>query len=148
MVSRESTARLKTCTERVSGIHLVVRTKNGTSEECDRVLVDRLLQLPPAVRKTLTRDRGSENLRWREVEQELNLDVYFAHAYASYERGTNENSNGLVRRYIPKKSDFNRYTDEELHAIEYAINNRPRKRHGGLTPVEVFYKATGVAIYS
>lgn len=148
MVSRESTTRLKTCTERASGVHLIARAKNGTAEECDRALILRLAQLPSSTRKTLTRDRGSENRRWREIEKELAVDVYFAHAYASYERGTNENSNGLVRRYIPKKSNFDRYTDDELHDIEYAINNRPRKRHGGLTPCEVFFRATGVAIYS
>lgn len=148
MVSRASRARLKTVTERVSGIHLIALTKDGTAEECDRALVERLSTLPQSVRKTLTRDRGKENLRWQEVEEALKLTVYFAHAYASHERGTNENSNGLVRRYIPKKSDFNWYSDEQLYAIEYKINNRPRKRHGGLTPVEVFLKATGVAIYS
>lgn len=147
MVSHESVARLKTITERVSGIHLIAHTNDGTAQECDRALIERLIQLPGTVRKTLTRDRGTENVRWREVGKELSLNVYFAHPYASYERGTNENSNGLVRRYIPKKSDFNQYTKDELHTIEYAINNRPRKRHGGLTPLEVFYKATGVAIY-
>jgi len=148
MVSRQSQSRLKTVTERVSGIHLIAHTKDGTAEECDRVLVERLGRLPESVRKTLTRDRGTENLRWKEVEKELNIKVHFAHAYASHERGTNENSNGLVRRYIPKKSDFNRYSDEQLTIIEYKINNRPRKRHGGLTPVEVLFKTTGVALYS
>ena len=148
MVSAQSLARLKTVTERVSGIHLFGKTADGTASACDAVLLDRLSSLPQHVRKTLTRDRGSENMQWEKIAEALSVDVYFAHAYASYERGTNENSNGLVRRYIPKKSDFNRYSRDELRAIEYKINNRPRKRHGGLTPVEVFFKATGVAIYS
>ena len=108
MVSRESVARLKTITERVSGIHLIARANDGTAVEATRLLIERLTQLPGTVRKTLTRDRGTEHhegARWLEVEKELNLDACFAHPYASYERGTNENSNGLMRRYIPKKSE-------------------------------------------
>lgn len=148
LVSRQSTARIKNATERMSGVTLFGKTKNGTAESCDKVLIERLSVLPKSVRKTLTRDRGTENLRFKEVGRELGFDVYFAHAYASYERGTNENTNGLIRRFFPKKTDWSKVSDEDLTRAEYLINTRPRKRHGGLTPVEVFLKATGVAIYS
>ncbi|MGH7238800.1 MAG: transposase, partial [Candidatus Saccharimonadales bacterium] len=67
-------------------------------------------------------------------------------AYCSQERGSNENLNGLVRRFFPKKTDFAAVTDEQLHHVEYLLNTRPRKRFGGLTPLEVLFKRTGVAI--
>lgn len=148
LVSRQCRSRIKNATERKSGVTLFGKTEDGTAESCDTVLVKKLSSLPTHTRKTLTRDRGTENLRWKEMEEELNLDVYFAHAYASYERGTNENTNGLIRRFFPKKTNWDEVTDDELARAEYLINTRPRKRHGGLTPCEVFFKATGVAIYS
>lgn len=148
LVSRQCRSRIKNATERMSGVTLFGKTEDGTAESCDAVLVKKLSSLPAHTRKTLTRDRGTENLRWKETEEELKLDVYFAHPYSSYERGTNENTNGLIRRFFPKRTNWDEVTDDELARAEYLINTRPRKRHGGLTPVEVFFKATGVAIYS
>lgn len=148
LVSRESRARLKNVTDRASGVTFFGKTRDGTAKHCDAVLIARLSRLPAATRRTLTRDRGTENVRWREIQSALGLDVFFAHPYSSYERGTNENTNGLIRRFFPKKTDWNTIPDEELLRAEYLLNTRPRKRHGGLTPVEVFYEKTGVAIYS
>lgn len=148
LVSRKSPARLKSVTERKSGVHLFGKTRDGTAQACDAVLHEKLSPLPPCVRRTLTRDRGTENMRWREVSSELRVQIFFAHAYCSQERGSNENGNGLIRRIFPKKTDFSKVSDAEIARAEYLINTRPRKRHGGLTPVEVFFNATGVAIYS
>ena len=147
LVSRRSKARVKNITERRSGVTFFGRTKDGTARSCDIVLARKLSRLPQAVLKTLTRDRGSENREWREVERALGLKVFFAHPYCSSERGTNENTNGLIRRFFPKKTDWSKVSDDEIERAEYLINTRPRKRHGGLTPVEVFFKATGVALY-
>lgn len=147
LVSRESLARVKNATERMSGVTLFGKTKDGTAESCDAVLVKKLECLPQETRRTLTRDRGTENVRWREIEQTLGFKAFFAHSYCSYERGTNENTNGLIRRFFPKKTDWAKVSDADLARAEYLINTRPRKRHGGLTPVEVFFRATGVAIY-
>lgn len=148
LVSRATCVRLKSVTERRSGVHFFGKTRDGTAAACDAVLGEKLAPLPSRVRCTLTRDRGSENVRWRDVSSDLGMQVFFAHAYCSQERGSNENANGLIRRFFPKKTDFSQLTNEEIGRAEYLINTRPRKRHGGLTPVEVFYKATGVAIYS
>jgi IS30 family transposase len=148
LVSRQSKARIKNATERRSGVTFFGRTKDGTAKSCDVVLTEKLSRLPQKVLKTLTRDRGSENREWQEVERTLGLKVFFAHPYCSSERGTNENTNGLIRRFFPKKTDWSKVSDEEIERAEYLINTRPRKRHGGLTPVEVFLKATGVALYS
>jgi IS30 family transposase len=148
VVSRQSSSRLKTINERVSGVILIGKMKDGSVAESNRVVMERLSTIPTQYRKTLTRDRGRENLGWEELERELDTDIYFAHAYASWERGSNENGNGLIRREHPKKTDFAMVTEEELQVLEYRLNTRPRKRHGGLTPEEVFFKATGVALYS
>jgi IS30 family transposase len=148
IVSRQSLVRLKTINERMSGVILVGTMKDGTVAESNRVVKERLGEIPIQYRKTLTRDRGSENLGWEEIEQTLKTEVFFAHAYASWERGSNENGNGLIRRVYPKKTDLSLVTEEALRTLEYQLNTRPRKRHGGFTPEEVFFKATGVALYS
>jgi len=147
MISRESLTRLKTLNERVSGIILIGKMEDGSISESNRVVLKRLGAIPKQYRKTLTRDRGKENLGWQEIEEKLDTDVFFAHAYASWERGSNENGNGLIRRVYPKKTDLALVSDAAIYDLEYKLNTRPRKRHGGLTPEEVFFKATGVALY-
>lgn len=146
IVSRESPDKLKTINERVSGVVFIERVENGTMEAGDKAVRKRLSVIPTQYRKTLTRDRGSENLGYVKLQKELNIDIYFAHAYSSWERGSNENLNGLIRRYLPKKTDFQTISDEEIHYIEHLLNSRPRKRLGWKTPYQVFYELTGVAL--
>src|SRR3989344_5200519 len=146
MVSRQSVDRVKSINERVSGVVLLGKMKDGSIAESNRVVIDRLSALPSNIRKTLTRDRGTENLGYAELERELNLTCYFAHAYCSQERGSNENLNGLVRRVYPKKTDWRFVTDVDLRQLEYRLNTRPRKRHGGKTPLEVLFERTGCAL--
>ncbi len=146
IVSRESTDRLKSVNERVSGVVLLGKMKDGSIAESNRAVIERLSQLPNELRKTLTRDRGTENLGYKEVEAELKLTCFFAHAYCSQERGSNENLNGLVRRVYPKKTDFRNVTNADLRRLEYRLNSRPRKRHGGKTPLEVLFQRTGCAL--
>lgn len=146
MVSRQSTDRLKTINERVSGIVLIGKMRDGTVIESNRVVTERLGHIPGPFRKTLTRDRGTENLGYREIEKTLNISCFFARPYCSQDRGSNENVNGLIRRFFPKKTDFSKVSDEAIRQVEYLLNTRPRKRHGGKTPLEVFLKRTGVAI--
>jgi IS30 family transposase len=148
MVSKQSLTRLKTINERVSGVIFIGKMKDGSVTESNRVVLERLSVIPKQYRKTLTRDRGSENRGWEEIEEELETSVFFAHAYSSYERGSNENGNGLIRRPYPKKTDFDPVPDVDIRALERALNSRPRKRLGGFTPEEVFFRATGVALYS
>ena len=146
IVSRSSRDALKTINERVSGIVFIARVRNGTMEETNRVVSGRLGIIPPQYRKTLTRDRGSENLGYEALEHALNIRCFFAHAYHSWERGSNENTNGLIRRFFTKKTDFRAITDEEIRRVEYLLNTRPRKRLGWKTPYQVFYQHTGVAL--
>jgi IS30 family transposase len=146
IVSRESKPRLKTLNERSCGIVLIGKTKDGTTSECNRVAFERLVEFPEEYRKTLTQDRGTENFDYKPLETGLKISCYFAHAYCSQERGSNENLNGLIRRYFPKGTDFSKVSNEEIKRVEGLINNRPRKRYGGLTPCEVLFIKTGVAL--
>jgi transposase, IS30 family len=146
MVSRESTGRFKTINERVAGAVLIGKMKDGSVAESNRIVCERLGAIPPQYRKTLTRDRGTENFGYKEIEKDLTLSCYFAHAYCSQERGSNENLNGLIRRFFPKKTDLAKVTDEEVRHVEYLLNTRPRKRHGGKTPLEVLFDRTGCAL--
>src|SRR3989344_482301 len=146
IMSKQSSERLKTINERVSGIVLIGKMKDGTINESNRVVEERLGNVPRHIRKTLTRDRGKENLGWQELEKQLEISCYFARAYCSQDRGSNENINGLIRRFFPKRTDFAKISDEDIRHVEYLLNSRPRKRHGGKTPLEILRERTGVAI--
>lgn len=140
--------RLRTTNERVSGLVFIDRARDRTMAEANRITLTRFSALPQCFRKTLTRDRGSENMGYETLEQTLGMNIYFAHAYHSWERGSNENVNGLIRRFFPKGTDFNTISDEEIHMVERLLNSRPRKRLGWKTPYQVFYERTGVALES
>ena len=88
--------------------------------------------------KSLTVDRGKEFAGYLELENKLDLDVYFADAYSSWQRGTNENTNGLIREFFPKKFDFSTINQNHVDIVEDILNNRPRKCLGYKTPLEAF----------
>ena len=96
-------------------------------------------RLPGWLKKTMTVDNGKEFAGFKEIEQALGLSVYFAHPYASWERGTCENTNGLLREYFPKGTDFKSVTHQHLAYAVNKLNNRPRKCLGYRTPKEVLY---------
>jgi len=146
IVSRQSKERIKSINERVTGVVLLSKMRDGTASESTRAVCEKTRIIPSPYLKTLTRDRGKENLDYQTIERKMGLKVYFAHPYCSQERGSNENLNGLVRRFFPKKTDFAKVSEEEIHKVEYLLNTRPRKRHGGKTPLEVLYELTGVAL--
>jgi IS30 family transposase len=146
IVSKQSKERVKSINERVSGVVLLNKMKDGTQEESTRAVCEKVKIIPSPYFKTLTRDRGTENLDYKTIESNTGVKIYFAHPYSSYERGSNENLNGLIRRFFPKKTDFAKVSDEEILKVEYLLNTRPRKRLGGKTPLEVLLKNTGVAL--
>ena len=126
---------LNSLVDRKSGLLLLSRLQDKSSAATRVVVAKRLAGLPA---HTLTLDNGPENRMWPELEEATGTSVYFAHPYCSGERGTNENTNGLVRRYFPKGTDFGLVSDETIAAVEYALNTRPRKRLGYRTPLAVF----------
>jgi IS30 family transposase len=107
-----------------------------------------LLQPLAAKVHTITVDNGKEFCQHEQMAADLQARIYFAHPYASWERGLNENSNGLVRQYFPKKYEFARITNSDLQQVEDLLNNRPRKTLGYRTPNEVFFKQRSVALPS
>ena len=117
--------------------------RKGAKETLDAV-INRLGALPHKFRRTLTLDNGTENAKHEIITEEIGVKCYFAHPYASWERGTNENANGLVRWYFPKGTDFAKITDEQITLVESLLNNRPRKCLGFRTPIEA--AASAVAL--
>jgi IS30 family transposase len=99
--------------------------------------INRLKNLPKKARRTLTLDNGTENAMHEEITSSIGIKCFFTHPYCSWERGTNENLNGLIRWYLPKGTDFSNISDEQIKHIESLINNRPRKCLGFKKPIEV-----------
>lgn len=99
-------------------------------------LIKRLVKFPNTARLTLTADNGAENNNHQELKQSLGLDVYFCHAYHSWEKGTVENTNGKIRRFIPKGLSLDNLTEEQIRELEYRLNSTPRKCLQYLTPYE------------
>jgi transposase, IS30 family len=122
--------------ERVSRYLLAKKVSAITSETTIVVQKELFFNLPEALRKTTTLDNGRENHKHYQL-QELGMQTYFADPYSSWQRGTNENTNGLLRRYLPKKTSFLHLTQEELDEIVWEINNRPRKVLQYKTPSEI-----------
>jgi transposase, IS30 family len=101
-------------------------------------LISVLASLPEAARITLTWDQGSEMACHDQIAPLLREGVFFAHPASPWQRGTSENTNGLLRQYFPKRTDLSVHTPGDLRAVEDRLNNRPRKTLGWRTPAEIF----------
>ena len=134
---------INTLVERATGLLYITKLRDRTSRTTTDAVISRLYALPWKARRTLTLDNGPENQDWQTLEAQAGLRCYFAHPYRSCERGTNENTNGLIRDYFPKKTDFTTIPDEAISFVEKELNARPRKRLGYLTPLEVASVALG-----
>ena len=133
------------CTERKSKLTLLRKLESKGALEVKREFVELLLPCADQVH-TITVDNGKEFCEHKAIAAALQTRIYFAHPYASWERGLNENTNGLIRQYFPKKSDFARITHQEVQRVAARLNNRPRKTLGFKTPNEVFFKHQLVAL--
>jgi IS30 family transposase len=125
-------------TERKSRLTLIAKVARKSATEVKQAIVRLLKPVTDAVH-TLTSDNGREFAYHEQIASELDLDFYFAHPYSSWERGANENANGLIRQYFPKHRDFSDITDKEIKAVMDKLNNRPRKCLGMKTPNQVFF---------
>jgi IS30 family transposase len=129
-----------TLVERKSGFAVMAKVDRKTSEQVSAAVIDRLLPVAGRV-KTITFDNGKEFAGHKLIDQSLGSTAYFADPFASWQRGSNENFNGLLRQYIPKKRRLSTVTDQELKMIEELLNHRPRKRLGFKTPNQVFHES-------
>ena len=132
-------------TERFSRFTLLHKVARATAPAVSAAIREQLGPLAEWVH-TLTSDNGKEFAAHQEIAVALQADYYFAHPYASWERGLNENTNGLVRQYCPKKSDFSHLDQDAMQAIAQRLNHRPRKTLDYRTPFEVFFQQSPVAL--
>ncbi|WP_439681310.1 IS30 family transposase [Embleya sp. MST-111070] len=127
---------------RMEGYGVHPRVKNGPAlagygaEAMKNAIAARIIELPAQLRRSLTWDRGKELARHVELRCETGLLVYFADPHSPWQRGTNENTNGLLRQYFPKGTDLSRWNVDELEAVASALNSRPRKTLNWRTPAE------------
>ena len=103
-----------------------------------KTVISLLKKIPRGIIKTLTFDNGKEFAKFKEIERQTGVKVYFAKPYHAWERGTNENRNGVVRKVLPKRSSFENLTEEKLAKIDYMLNDRPMKCLNWRTPREAF----------
>lgn len=127
--------------DRKSKLTLLARISRTTAKQTTKALIQKLKAVKKYVH-TITSDNGKEFAYHQIVAKKLKANFYFAQPYHSWERGLNENTNGLVRQYLPKKTSFANITDKQIRCIQNKLNNRPRKTLGFRTPLEIFLKLT------
>lgn len=145
LVSKKNTVSLQTLSERKSKLVRISKLPRRTSVETYQAVVNKLHEYPEKLRQTLTLDNGTENAGHEKITKKINTQCYFAHPYHSWERGTNENTNGLIRYYFPKGTDFAIVSEEEIKRVENLLNNRPRKCLRYRTPLEIFNRAVALS---
>ncbi len=130
-------------TDRKSRLALLRKVERKTAQAVADAVIELMKSLPVQTH-TITADNGKEFADHERIAKELNTDVYFAHPYSSWERGTNENMNGLVRQYFPKKGNFRTITETEIEFVMERLNNRPRKCLEFKSPNQVFFNHSPV----
>ncbi|MCA1765280.1 MAG: IS30 family transposase [Desulfobulbaceae bacterium] len=137
---KKSSGYIATVVERESRYLLATKLENKMAATLTARGTKSFRSIPRKMRKTLTVDNGSEFADFKEFERKTGLDIYFAKPYSPWQRGANENTNGLLRQYFPKGTDFKKVTEEDVIKAVKRLNNRPRKCLGYRTPCEIFWK--------
>lgn len=127
---------LSVTAERLARLVLLSKLKNRSANVKSKALIKRLLPFPQKLRKTVTEDNGLENTNHQQITDTLVMNVFFCHSYASWEKGTVENSNLRIRRFIPKGTSIDTVSSKKIKQIEIIMNSTPRKCLGYLTPYE------------
>lgn len=137
IVGKDHNSAIGTLVERKLKITLIVPLKNEkNATDTAKAFIEKFNELPLALKKSLTYDRGTEMTYHEKITKETGVAVYFADPHSPWQRGLNENTNGLIRTYFPKRTDFSIYSDEDFKKVENALNTRPRKALKYLTPKE------------
>ncbi len=139
VIGKNHQGALVTLVDRKSKLTLIGKVTRYTAESVEQTIV-RLMEGLARRNYTLTVDNGREFACHESVAETLQIKVYFADPYSAWQRGLNENTNGLIRQYVPKGCDVRILTDEQVQSVMDRLNNRPRKSLGFLTPNEVFYE--------
>jgi len=143
---KKSTGYMATHVERKSRYLIAAKLVDKKARSLTLKSIKAFWRIPKKMRKTLTVDNGKEFARFKELEDKTGLTVYFADPYSAWQRGTNENTNGLLRQYFPKGTDFREFTEEDLAFAVKKLNHRPRKCLNYRSPQEVFSKASNGAL--
>jgi IS30 family transposase len=138
IVGKLCTSAIGTLVERTTRMAFLVKLENRYARHVRKAFAEEFKHLPKGLKKTLTYDQGQEMAEHKLFTQETNISVYFAHPHAPWERGTNENTNALLRQYFPKGTDFTKISKERLKMVQDELNDRPRKTLGFYTPHEKF----------
>jgi IS30 family transposase len=145
IIGKGHTGAIVTLTERRSKLLLMQRVADKSAATVAQAVTALLRDVADKVH-TITSDNGREFAKHQAIAENLRADFYFAHPYSSWERGLNENTNGLIRQYFPKARDFTTLTDKEVRQVPLRLNTRPRKTLDYKTPHQVFYKQSPVAL--
>lgn len=140
LMGRDKRVRIVTFVDRKTGYLIAFLLPRMNARLVTSLAVKHFRKIPKKKRQTITLDNGIEFYDWESMEKKTGMTIYFAYPYHFWERGTNENTNGLLRQYFPKTLDFNLITPEELANVVRKLNNRERKRLGFLSPRRVFWK--------
>lgn len=140
LMGRDKRVRIVTFVDRRSGYLIAFLLPKMNARLLTSLALQHFRHIPKAKRKTVTLDNGTEFSDWERLKRRSGATVYFAYPYHFWERGSNENTKGLLRQYFPKSYDFNLITPEELAQVVRRLNNRPRKRLGFKSPRQLFLK--------
>jgi len=130
-----------TLVERKSRFYKAIKSPNRHADIVARLVIDYLKQFPSELVKTITTDNGKEFAEWKAMEKELNCEVYFCDTFCAWQKGSNENSNGLLREFFPKGYNLSRYTQVYIDKKVNLINNRPRKCNNWISPSKLMSEA-------
>lgn len=140
LVGKNRQSFLGSLVERTTRTTILVPLKNKTAEEVRKSFAQEAKKLPSHIRLSLTYDQGREMAEHKLFTKQTEMQVYFAHPASPWERGTNENTNGLVRQFFPKGTDFSKISRREVKHVQHLLNGRPRKVLDWATPREAFNK--------
>lgn len=140
MMGRDKRVRIVTFVDRRTGYLIAFLLPKVNTRLLTSLALKHFRKIPQKKKRTIAFDNGFEFADWESLEKKSGMIVYFAYPYHSWERGTNENTNGLLRQYFPKDMDFNLITPKELAHVVRKLNRRPRKRLGFLSPSRVFWR--------
>jgi IS30 family transposase len=137
LIGKRNATAIGTLVERSTGFAMLVSLPDGYKpEQVAPALANKIRTLPEALRRSLTWDQGPEMHDWKQVRIDSGIEVYFCDPHAPWQRGTSENTNGLLRQYFPKGTDFSGVSESALDAVAHELNDRPRKRLGFHKPSE------------
>lgn len=143
IVGKNNRSAIGTVVERTTRTTILVPLKNRDAETVAKAFAKEILKLPKQMRITMTHDQGREMAKHKLLTEMTGVKIFFAHPRSPWERGTNENTNGLIRQFFPKGTDFNKVSRQEIKKVQDLLNGRPRAALNFQKPIEVFNQLIG-----